>query len=87
MRGGLGGGSANKFATKRGGTTHDSFEHRLADPRGPLGLDYRQIPVEHFFVGVLTQGFPMRTPEFTVDRMFHPHNGEFLLMLGAKLLG
>src|SRR6185312_11093782 len=24
----------------------------LADPRGPLGLDYRQIPVEHFFVGV-----------------------------------
>ena len=26
---------------------------RFATPRGPLGLDYRQIGAEHFLVGIL----------------------------------
>jgi hypothetical protein len=28
-------------------------EKSVATPRGPLGLDYRQIPVEHFLIGVV----------------------------------
>ncbi len=30
---------------------HEAMEKRFANPRSPLGLDYRQIGVEHFLVG------------------------------------
>jgi len=36
------------------GADRDLLKKLAADPCGPLGLDYRQIPVEHFLVGLFS---------------------------------
>jgi len=51
IAGGLGDEFANKFAATRGGGDDDQSQNLPADPRGPLGLDYRQIGLEHFLIG------------------------------------